>query len=73
MRRTFLVASAQGITEIYEIKVTYYSETNIYCISESYYDADLGTLGASEDDWLLPDKYEAKRESISELFTLPIP
>ncbi len=61
------------LTPIYEISITYHSETNIYCLSERTYDQDLGTLGASNDDWLSPDKYASQREKIDELFTVEIP
>jgi hypothetical protein len=61
------------LTPIYEISVTYHSETNIYCFSERTYDGNLGTLGSSDDDWLTPDEYAAQREKIDELFTVEIP
>ena len=63
----------ERLTPIYEISVTYHSETNIYCFSERTYDTDLGTLGASNDDWLSPDKYASEREKLDSLFTVEIP
>ena len=63
----------ERLTPIYEISITYHSETNIYCFSERTYDTELGTLGVSNDDWLSPDEYAAQREKIDELFTVEIP
>lgn len=37
--------------------ITFYSESNLYCYSLSYYDESLGKLGASDDKWLTPEEY----------------
>jgi hypothetical protein len=53
--------------------VTYYSETDIYCLSESRFDTDENTLGESVDKWFSPEEYTKERERISALFTVSIP
>lgn len=58
---------------LHSVSVTYHSETNIYCFSESFFDEQLGTLGEPVDDWLLPDEYAQKRDSFASLFTVDIP
>lgn len=53
--------------------VTYHSETDIYRFSVAFYDDELGGFGDSEDEWLLPDEYEAARAELDEMFAVPLP
>lgn len=64
---------ADGVTKIYEISITYHSETDIYCFSERVFDEASGELGDFDDSWLLPDEYAEKKESVASLFTVKIP
>lgn len=57
----------------YEITITYYSETNIYCFSERFFNSELGELGTSDDDWLSPKEYEAQRDKFASVFQVEIP
>lgn len=61
------------LVAVHSESLTYYSDTNIYCHSESVFDNELGTLGEPIDDWLSPEKYAEKRESLSSLFSVDIP
>lgn len=38
--------------------VTYYSFSGLYCYSVSYYDEELGELGASDDKWMTEEEYK---------------
>ncbi len=37
--------------------VTYYSQSDLYCYSVSYYDEELGKYTDSDDKWLTPEEY----------------
>lgn len=37
--------------------VSYYSASNLYCYSVSYYDEELGKYTDSDDKWLTPEEY----------------
>ena len=62
-----------NLVAINSISVTYHSETNIYCFSQSGFDAQLGCLGEPVDDWLSPEEYSKKRESFASMFSVDIP
>lgn len=53
--------------------ISYHSETNIYCFSQSGYDSEVGGLGVPVDDWLSPEKYAEKREVFASMFSVEIP
>ena len=62
-----------NLVAINSISVTYHSETNIYCFSQSGFDTQLGCLGEPVDDWLSPEEYSKKRESFASMFSVDIP
>lgn len=39
------------------VSITFYSESNLYCYSVSYYDAESGSFSDSDDKWLTPEEY----------------
>ncbi|MBE6550473.1 MAG: hypothetical protein E7670_08635 [Ruminococcaceae bacterium] len=61
------------LVAIYSVSVTYHSETDVYCFSQSVFDAELGTLGESVDDWLSPEEYAEDREKFASMFSVDIP
>ncbi len=61
------------LVAINSVSVTYHSETNIYCFSQSVFDAQLGGLGEPVDDWFSPEEYAKKRESFASMFSVDIP
>ena len=70
---TTFSASSEKLYPIYRFSVTYYSENDIYCISESEFDPELNALGASDDDWLSAAEYEQSYEKLDSLFTVLLP
>ena len=70
---TLYRADEERLCAIYQFSVIYYSESNIYCISESTFDSYLYTLGDSVDNWLSPDEYADVYDSLAESFNVPIP
>ncbi len=71
--RTVYRADSEKLQAIYCFSVTYYSENDIYCISESQFDLELNSLGASSDDWLSPAEYKQSYEKLDPLFTVRLP
>ena len=70
---TTFSASSEKLYPIYRFSVTYYSENDIYCISESEFDLESNDLGASDDDWLSAAEYEQSYEKLDSLFTVLLP
>ena len=70
---TVFRAEAEKLQEIYCFSVTYYSENDIYCISESKFDPESNALGTSSDDWLSPAEYKQSYEKLDTLFTVRLP
>lgn len=48
------------------VSIIYYSETDLYCYSVAYYDAELEEFGDSDDVWLTPEEY--KEQDMSFLY-----
>lgn len=58
---------------INSVTLTYHSETDIYCFSQSGFDSETGGLGEPVDDWLSPKEYAEKREAFASMFSVEIP
>ncbi len=54
-------------------KLSYYSETQIYCFSEWQYDADLCEQVSVSEDWMDEQEYKKKYQNIDELFQIALP
>lgn len=55
------------------IKVSYFSESDIYCFGIWEYDKDIEQLICLDEDWLSADEYSEKYNEIQKLFEIPVP
>ena len=54
-------------------KLSYYSETQMYCLGEWEYDFELCELISLNEDWMDEQEYKNKYQNIDELFQIALP
>ncbi len=53
--------------------VTYYSESQIYCVGRWEYNENLGELMSTSEDWLDAKEYKEAREELAKEFKISLP
>lgn len=73
VRRTIYEFYDGGVIASSRTVVSYYSESDIYCVGLWVYDADAKELLTVSEDWLSPKEYSAVYSQLDEIFIKELP